>query len=352
MDEREKPKSGCRSGCLWFLLLAGGLAYGGHWLWKNRRDDVLEWQEKIAAWASSMRGENRDSGGSIPTPLASFPVSDPAFRENDDDASGLVPSTFRASPETPAPRRRGDDWWKKGENWTRTKMEDYDRLTDADKELILSWDDRKPEWVQMVGTVRKRLGRITSAPAYDYDRKGLERVQEDVEVLTHCLEIGDPLRLADRLPAMKSHARAFLTSVRWRAGIAHPTAPHVHSGAKENSWEPDDGYVFASASDNNLSVIYRGHAYRCGRCNGSGMVAEMIRCPKCRGEGKVPNPLVQGVNTASAAIELFNAFSKNPKPIRTQQLDDPGITCDVCGGHGSIRQEHACPDCENGTVWR
>lgn len=347
MDEREKPKSGCRSGCLWCLVLAGGLAYGGHWLWKNRRDDVLKWKDKAVAWCLELLQNTGDGGGSNAAPP---PVR--AFQWVENDAPQHPRFASLPAPENLSLRNNGAEWWKKGENWTRTKMEDYDQLTEADKELILSWDERKPEMARMIGTVRERLVRIASAPAYAYDRKGFEWVQEDVEVLAHCLDIGDPLRLADRLPAMQSHVRAFMSSVRWRVGISHPTAPHVHSGAKENSWEPDDGYVFTSSSDNNLSVIYRGHAYRCGRCNGSGTVAEMIRCPKCQGKGKVPNPLVQGANFASAALEIANAFSKHPKPVRTQQINDPGIRCDVCGGHGTIRQAQACPDCENGTVWR
>lgn len=327
---------GFLGGWLLGVAVTGGLAYGGHWLWENRRADVMEWKEQGVEWVSSLAAKAKPGGE------AAVPTS----------GAEEAPEKWKAPPSA-----KGGAWWKKGANWTRTKMEgDEGSLTEAETKLILSWDERKPEMARKIWALQESMAKKTSSPAYAYDRNALAQLQGDVEVLTQCLEIGDPLRLADRLPETARHERAFLSSVRWKADIAHPTAPHVHSGAKENSWEPDDGYVFTSASQNDLTVTYRGHAHRCGRCNGSGSVAEMVRCPQCQGKGRVPNPIVQAGNTithaANTVNQVLSLFSGEPAPPPGRQMDDPGMRCDVCNGHGSIRQEQTCPDCENGTVWR
>lgn len=320
----------------WLLGLAviGGLGGGGYWLWENRYDDVVAWKERGTEWVSSLASKAKGWLASV-----------------------SLPSDAEKGAGTEFPGTKGDAWWKKGENWTRTKAANFDSLSDADNELILSWDERKPEIARILETVRETVAQITSAPAYSYDRKALARVQEDVEIMTRCLEIGDPLRLDDRQPSMENHVRAFMSGVHWRVGIPHPTAPHVHSGAKENSWEPDDGYVWSSPAqgDGNLAVSYRGHAHRCGRCNGTGTIIEPASCPKCQGKGRIPNPVVQAGNTISHAANTVNQvlsiFTGEPPPP-AQQVDDPGIRCNQCNGHGTVRLEQACPDCENGTVWR
>lgn len=342
----------------WLLgaALACGLAWGGHWLWENRRDEVLGWKERGTEWFSSLaeKGKGWTDAGRAPSGAGERQSPPPPGTKDD----GMRKTASPPPQAPPPPVAKAPDWWKKGDNWTRTKAADLDDLTDGDRELILSWDARKPGIAGSLGTVRESVARITSAPAYAYDRKALERLQADLDVLARCLAIGDPLRLADRFPAMESDFRSFMSSVRWQAGIAHPTAPHVHSGTQTDSWEPDDGYVWVSASrnDGNLAVLYRGHAYRCGHCHGSGVIVETVTCPNCRGEGKVPNPVIQAgniiVGVGNAASFISAAFSGNPAPPPAQQIYDSGIPCGVCHGNASIPRERVCPHCENGTVWR
>lgn len=325
-DQTETPRRNRRKGCLLRFVVFVGLSFwGASWAWNNRRDVVLDWRCRAEGWYETLREK-------IATSVPEGP-----------SATGA---------EEPVRHAAGTPDWQRSDNWTRAKAANIDDLTEEDVALIERWDGDKAEMARMLSETRANMERYASGAAYSFDGRKLAALRRDLDVADHCVSVGDPLRLADRLPALEADARAFMATVRWRQGVSHPTAPHVHSGSRIDTWEPDDGYVFSTGVDGDLSVTYRGHAYRCTRCKGTGSVVRTLSCPQCHGKGVVPNPYVQAGNTAISMLQIANSFSKRPKPMRVNQLRDTGMTCQTCGGHGKIEQAERCPDCTGGTVWR
>lgn len=259
-----------------------------------------------------------------------------------------------ASPQPASPDAQPAEEWQRAPNWTRAKAKHIDDLTEEDREAIYNWADDKESLREMLASCQDTFREISSQPAYQYDSAKLSESRRLAEAIQRCIDNNDPLRIVYQLRSpFESSFRAFTASVVWRQGVRHPTAPHVHSGNAKDSWEPDDGYVFASSASGDLSVVYRGHAYRCSRCKGSGSVVQEITCPRCQGKGRIPNPLVQGANLVSGFAELADSFSSHSRRSHSsQQINDPGLVCPQCRGNRTLRQTVECPDCENGTVWR
>ena len=331
--------SGC---CLGRLILIGALVWGAHWLWEHKHDELLELknraQEKAAAIVTSDGDRTDDSADAMME--TGFQAGGAETRETGaNQRSDVSPATASA--------------WRHADNWTRAKAEHVADLTDADIRIIENWNSQKPIVVRRVGEIKEKLGKIIAfSPAYSYDKSSLAKLQSTIATVERCIAIGDPLRLEETVPAMTANAKAFFSSVKWRAGVPHPRAPHVHSGRAVESWEPDSGYIYASNRDDDLTVFYRGHPYRCPRCQGHGIFVQVLRCPTCQGQGRVPNPVIQGGRIVCTVLEMYNGFSRHPHYVSLPQLTDPGMVCGTCHGHGSIKQQIICTDCEKGTVWR
>lgn len=270
--------------------------------------------------------------------------------ERTTDSGGIPPIAVPGPRSAPSPGRQS---WMASDNWTRAKAdEDIDSLTPDDVAAIESWDSDKRRAQELYDRIRATVSSVTSVPAYSCNARRLEELRKALDDLGECIERDDPLRLAyDVNGRLGAAANAWTASVQWRAGVPHPTAPHVHSGGSRNSWEPDDGYVFADNAAESLSVVYKGHPFRCNACDGRGYVRQTAICPGCQGRGRVPNPIAQTANTAITVLNLANALSKHPRPMPSQ-MHDPGITCSQCGGSRKIAQTVDCARCDGGTIWR
>jgi len=291
----------------------------------------------------------------------------PTLEEQFAEEEGFQDGSFKAQPPPPSvpsptvrtpkptagqPARQVEEWMK-APNWTRAKARNIDDLTEKDREAIYNWADDKESLRDRLDAFNDTFREISSQPAYQYDKSKLDEARRLADAIQRCIDANDPLRIVYSLQTpFESAFRDFSASVVWRQGVRHPTAPHIHSGRSRDSWEPDDGYIFANASSGDLSVIYKGHAYRCSRCKGSGSIVQSVTCPRCQGTGRIPNPIVQGANIVSGFAELADSFSKHPGQHRARQINDAGLVCPQCNGHRNLQQTVACPDCENGTVWR
>lgn len=328
---------------LFFFFAA--VAVFSAWAWKCRENEVRD----VFAWSTAKLDEAKAA-------VLSFASSVSAGRRADTAAVSAagIPGADGAAAPASAAAAKGAAAWMKAPNWTRAKAANIDDLTQKDIDAIETWDAQKGELRAAYDELRGAIASVTSVPAFRYDSGKLSALGKALEDMGACLDGNDPLRMIyDAYPRVESAANAWRSSVRWQAGVKHPVAPHVHSGASRGSWEPDDGYVFANASSDSLDVIYKGHAYRCSNCQGTGSVTRRNVCPKCSGRGRIPNPALTALNTGAAVADLIGAFSKHGSrrpPIR--QVDDPGIQCPQCRGRTFVTERESCPHCENGTVWK
>ncbi len=325
-----------------FLLLLLAIGAFAAWTWKTHHGDFRAAADDLGRRFAELRTLAADqlAGASA---RVRYALEDARTDQN---------SGSRTTAASPA--RSRTEPWMRAENWTRAKAADIDSLTPDDIAAIESWEDQKPILRSSYDELRAAVASVVAVPAFRHDNGRLAALNAALDDFGRCLDGNDPLRIIyDVNSRVTAAANSWKASVRWQAGVRHPTAPHVHSGSSRNTWEPDDGYVFANASSDSLDVIYKGHAYRCSNCQGTGTVLRRTTCPKCSGQGRIPNPALTALNTGAAIVDIANALSSKRRSHRPiERVEDPGLQCPQCGGRRQITERVDCPHCEGGTVWK
>lgn len=338
-SRKSKKRHGGRRAFLLLLLAIGAFAV---WTWRAHQGDFRAAVSDLGRRFADLRA------------LATEKFEDASARVHEAREEARNDQKGGSHATAASPARSRNEPWTRAENWTRAKAADIDSLTADDIAAIESWDDQKPVLRVSYDELRAAVAGVVAVPAFRYDNGRLAALNAALDDFGRCLDGNDPLRIVyDVNPRVTAAANSWKASVRWQAGVRHPTAPHVHSGASRNTWEPDDGYVFANASSDSLDVIYKGHAYQCSNCQGAGTVLRRSTCPKCSGQGRIPNPALTALNTGAAIVDIANAFSSKRRSHRPiGRVEDPGLQCPQCGGRRQITERVDCPLCEGGTVWK
>ena len=216
-------------------------------------------------------------------------------------------------------------------------------MTPEQRQLATEWGNgAKRLYVEQVDALEGKLSARMEG-GYVWGQESERRARASIRALNDAIDRDDFLAVPAKFSEAKESLRLFEAGCRWRAGLRHPSIPHITSGAREGYWNADQGWHFLRQGS--LEVVRN-----CHRCNGSGRETVMVTCDRCNGTGRIATPLsgvtgaiedisglVQGVDDISRALK--------GKPSRGGHRHHSGQSTMICNQCNGRRRREALQPC-------
>ena len=222
-------------------------------------------------------------------------------------------------------------------NISLAKMEHPETMTDDERRLAEEWEGAKPRYFAKLDQIKTAYAQ-KSVPPYRFNARYAEKLQGAIRDLENAVNYDDFLVVPERCDAATDALRRFESSCSWQAGVSRGNGTHMHSGYREGSWEPDNGYTLVNRGGQLAAM----QVSTCRNCRGVGYLIQKVSCPNCNGRGRVANPMAQIGDAMNLVGGILGAKKGRRMPNIPRQKAE--IPCSSCN-NGRVEQRIQCPNC-------
>lgn len=235
-----------------------------------------------------------------------------------------------------------------GSTESEKALRNPESMTPEQRQLAAEWGNgSKRLYVEQVDALENRLSARMEG-GYVWGSESERRARASIRALNDAIDRDDFLIVPGKFSEAKEAVRLFEAGCRWRAGLRHPSLPHIYSAEREGYWNADQGWRFI-APNRSLEV-----ARTCYRCQGGGREAVLVTCDRCNGTGWVDTPLsgvtgfLDGLAGALQAVDDIKNKRRSHGGGGRRHSDQ--MKCPNCNGRRKVEATQPCHVC-GGQGW-